>query len=383
MFELTLTAGGNANIIEFDDSTGGGTRNSGVVLKQTTTPPFSDSSVNGNYVFGFLGIDSGKNRFGLAGNLRADGAGNLTCSTQAANCSLDSDSVSAPSSSVVITGGTYSVASNGRGTLNIQTAQRSTGYSFYVVNSSELLVIETDTFPTGGNPLVSGTILGQTSNSSFNSTGVFEVTGLNASGPTAESQIGLFQAANGGFTLTSDQNAGGMLTSPTGSGSYAIDPNGRVTLSATGSGFQNSSPILYVVSDNEAFIIGTDTAVSFGFMAAQAQPGTYTSASLSGTYAGGSLATVDPSVSNVVSIAIAGSNTLDITYDASGPNGLSAQNQIAATTSVQASGRVAVAVGGSTVEILYLVSPPPTQGSVGEFFSLTEDSTARVDIFQQ
>ena len=34
-FALSMTIGGNANIIEFDDSTGTGTRNSGVLLKQT------------------------------------------------------------------------------------------------------------------------------------------------------------------------------------------------------------------------------------------------------------------------------------------------------------------------------------------------------------
>lgn len=388
-FELSMTAGGSANIIEFDDTNGGGTRNSGVLLKQTATPPFSDASVMGNYAFGFVGIDSGKNRFGLAGDFLADGAGNFTGG-------FDSDdAISGPSGSVaIITGSTYTVAPNGRGTANIKTAQGSTGYSFYIVNSSELLVVETDTFPTGGNPLVSGTILQQTTNSDFTPTSVFELTALDASGPTAESQVGLFAGASGGFNLTSDQNAGGTPTQPTGSGTYAIT-NGRVTLvpsPTTGSGFQNTTPtspqpVFYMVSDNEAFIIGADSAVSFGFMAAQVQPGTYTSSSLSGTYAGGSLAPVHPSVSNVVSVAIAGSNTLNVTYDASGPNGLSAQNQIAATTSVEASGRVAVTVNGnSTAEILYLVSPPPVppaQGPPGQFFSLTEDSTARVDIFQQ
>jgi hypothetical protein len=138
-----------------------------------------------------------------------------------------------------------------------------------------------------------------------------------------------------------------------------------------------------MVSDNAAFIIGADTAVSFGFMTSQVQPGTYTSASLSGTYAGGSLAPVDPSVSNVVSIAIAGSNTLNVTADASGPNGLS-QSQTAASTSVQSSGRVAVTENGNTqAQILYMVSPATV--SPAQFFLLSGqgDPTARVDIFQQ
>jgi len=380
-FAISMMAGGNANIIEFDDSNGGGTRNSGVLLQQAPGP-FSQSSVSGKYAFGFLGIDSGKNRFGLAGDLVADGGGNFTSG------SLDSDdAISGPSGNVaIISGSTYTLASNGRGTANIKTAQGSAGYAFYIVSATQLLVIETDTFPTGGNPLVSGTILQQTPNSDFTSTSVFELTALDASGSTAESQVGLFAGISGTFNLTSDQNTGGTLTQPSGSGTYAIT-NGRVAVApnpTTGSGFQNttptsSQPVFYMVSGNEAFVIGTDTAVSFGFMTQQAQPGTYTFTALSGTYAGGSLPPVEPNVSNVVSIAIAGSNTLNLTQNISGPNGLIGQNQIAATTAMQSSGRVTVTESGNTqAQILYMVSPQ-------QFFALSGqgDSTARVDIFQQ
>ena len=154
-FALSMTAAGNANIIEFDDATGGGTRDSGMLLKQTTSA-FSLSAITGNYAFGFVGIDASQNRFGMAGSFVADGAGNFTGGV------LDSDdSSSGVSSNVSFTGG-YAVATNGRGTANIKTAQGTTGYSFYIVNATQLLVIETDTFTTGGFPLLSGTILQQT-----------------------------------------------------------------------------------------------------------------------------------------------------------------------------------------------------------------------------
>ncbi len=372
-FALSMTAGDNANIIEFDDSTGGGTRNSGVLLHQTTTPPFSDSSVKNNYAFGFSGIDSSKNRYGLAGYFNADGSGNFTTGL------LDSDdAASGVSASVPFISGGYTVASNGRGTANIKTAQGTFGYSFYIVSSTELLVVETDTFPTGGFPLVSGTALGQ---SSVNLTGpsVFEVTALDPTGSVPQSQVGIFSPSagtNGGtFTLTSDQNSGGTVTSPAGSGSYAIDPaSGRVSFLTGSSGFQNSQPVFYLVTDDQAFIIGTDSSVSFGFMTGQS------SFTLAGTYAGGSLAPVDPAVSNVVSIAIAGSNTLNVTQDISSNNGLS-QSQFSGVTasSVGNPSRVLVTENGNTTEILYVVSSE-------EFFALdaaSGDTTARVDIFQQ
>ena len=359
-FELSMMANGNANIIEFDDATGAGTRNSGVLLIQDKFA-FSTSSITGGYAFGFLGIDASKNRFGVAGDLQADGSGNFTSGE------LDSDAVSGASGGVTITGGTYSVASNGRGTATITTAQGTTNYAFYVVNAGELLAMEIDPFPAS---VVSGSMLKQTSGSDFDSTCVFEMTALNQSGPTAESQVGLFTAIGGNFNLTSDQNSGGTLTSPmAGAGTYSIT-SGRVTL--TGTGFQNSLPVLYMINPNQAFIIGTDSAVSFGFMTLQSS-----GFSLSGTYAGGSLPPVDPDlVSNVVSIAIAGSNNLNVTADVSNKNGLS-QNQISAgTTAVDSQGRVVVTENGSTTEILYLISG-------AEFFALTTDASARVDFFQQ
>jgi hypothetical protein len=368
-FALSMTIGGNANIIEFDDSTGTGTRNSGVLLKQTTSA-FSTSSINGDYAFGFLGVDSSQNRFGVAGDFQAavvNGQGSITGGL------LDSDGISGASGSISITGGAYSVASSGRGTATITTTQGTATYAFYVVNSAQLLVIGIDPFAPGGNPLVSGTILQQTSNSDFAGNSVFEVTGLEGLS-TTESQIGQFLGNSGTFSLTSDQNTSGVLTSPAGTGGYTI-VNGRVTLS--GSGFQNSLPVLYMVTTNAAFIIGTDTAVSFGFMTPQSGS-PFSPASLSGTYAGGSLAPASPAVWNVVSIAIAGSTNLIVTGDVSSETGLS-QSQAAGTTSVASNGRVAVTVNGNTqAEILYLVSPT-------QFFSLAGmgDATARVDVFQQ
>ena len=149
-------------------------------------------------------------------------------------------------------------------------------------------------------------------------------------------------------------------------------------MTLSGSGFQNSQPVLYMVNSNQAFVIGTDTAVSFGSMTPQ-QSGF----ALSGTYAGGSLPPVDPAVSNVVSIGIAGASTLDLTQDISSDNGLSVfQASDVTQPSVGNPARVLVTQTGNQTQILYLVSAT-------EFFALDApspangDTTARVDIFQQ
>jgi hypothetical protein len=367
-FEVSLTAKGDVNnMIEYDDNTGGFTgntaHNSGLLLRQDPNA----FSIQGGYAFGFLGIDSSMNRFGVAGDFQADTAGNLTSGL------LDSDDASSGLSSAVAFTGTYTaIAPSGRSQATIKTAQATTVYSFYVVNSGEVLVVGIDPFA-GGNPLVSGTILRQTSGSDFSGASVFEITALDPSGATAESQVGQFVAITGNFNVTeSDQKAGLTLNHPTGSGTYSVT-SGRVVLSPTGSGFQNSSPVFYIVNNNEAFIIGTDTAVSFGFMTPQS------SFSLPGTYAGGSLAPVDTAVSNVVSTAIAGPNSLDLTEDISNNSGLSHMNPSEATTSPDSHGRVLVTLNGNDANILYMVSS-------AEFFALSADpadASARVDIFQQ
>jgi hypothetical protein len=366
VFELSMTAGGKiASIIEYDDISGGyngnTAHNSGVLMQQDPNA-FNKTAILNDYAFGFLGIDSSKNRFGMAGNFHADGNGNFTSGL------LDSDDAGTLSSSVAFTGTYTAIASSGRGQATIKTAQATTVYSFYIVNSGELLIVGIDPFTAGGNPLVSGTILQRTIGSDFSGASVFEVTALN--GSTAESQLGQFRAILGAYNLNSDANVGGVLSQPSGSGNY-LNPNGRVTL--TGTGFQNSPPVLYMVNNNEAFIIGTDTSVSFGFMTQQL------SFSLSGTYAGGSLAPVDTAVSNVVSIAIAGPNSLDLTEDISNNSGLSHINPSEAATSPDSHGRVLVTLNGNDANILYVVSS-------AEFFALSADpadTSARVDIFRQ
>jgi hypothetical protein len=128
-----------------------------------------------------------------------------------------------------------------------------------------------------------------------------------------------------------------------------------------------------MVQPNEAFIIGTDTAVSFGFMAPQSGL-PFLATSLSGTYSGGSLAPVDTGVSNVVSIAVAGSSNLAVTQDVSSNTGLSQVEAVGTTSLTDAgTGRFSATLG-NTSEILYLVSTE-------QYFALSTDATARVDIF--
>jgi hypothetical protein len=132
---------------------------------------------------------------------------------------------------------------------------------------------------------------------------------------------------------------------------------------------------MYLVSQNQAFIVGTDPAVTFGFMDQQSGA-PFSDTSLSGTYAGGSFAPADPAVSNIVSIAVAGPGAVNFTTDVSNTGGLS-QTQASENIASQAdNGRVVLTENGNTAAILYLIAP-------NQFFSLSTDIDARVDMFQQ
>ena len=384
-FALALMANGNAKLIEFDDVTGTGTRSSGVLLKQDTTA-FSEAAITGDFAFGFIGSDAQGSRFGLAGQFQADGDGHFN------NGVLDSDDgVSGPVSDVSFTG-SYSIPAvtapaipSGRGTASITIAgQGTTNYSFYVLSATELLVMEID--QGAGQAIVSGSILKQQGAGSFgasslNGTSVFEATALETSGGsnTAVSQVGLLITdGSANLSITSDLNTGGALTQPVGvGGTYAVATNGRVTL--TDSGIGSSQPVLYLVSQNTGFMIGTDVSVAFGFMESQSTPqsGMFTAASVSGTYSGGTVAAVESSASHEVDMAAAdGTGNLSISSDISSSSGL-IQNQSSSNTySLVTNGRGVVPASGSPTEIFYMVSP-------SEFFRVSTDPNARVEMFQQ
>jgi hypothetical protein len=382
-FALSFIPSGNpsfiksANLIEVD----GLDQDSGVLVQQNTAD-FSTSAISGAYSFGFLGIDSTHTgRYALAGEFSANGSGTLSGM-------LDSDDAgSGPSPSVAFSG-TYSVTSNGRGTMSITTAQSSTNYSFYVVDSSQLLVIEIDQVAGQTRPVVSGTALQQSMSLSLVGMSVFETTAE----PTvngnfvAQAQVGLLTTTgsngSGTLTLSSDLNTGGTASTAASQCSpnpctYSLAANGRATL--TNSGFQTSDPVLYLVNSNEAFIVGTDAAVTFGYMKPQAGP--FTSASLSGTYAGGTVAPVLLSGINQLDVVTANpsaSPPLTFTTDVSSTSGSSLDQSSNATYSLPSTtnGRGTIPQSGTPTQVFYMVSP-------SEYWTLFMGAIPAVEIFQQ
>ena len=372
VFQLALMptgAGGvstGGKLLECDNGTCG-TSGSGVLLQQDTSA-FSASVILGNYAFGFLGADGAGGRYALGGSFSADGQGNVS------NGLLDSDDAGVllpggPATPTAFSASAFGSigASTGRTTLTLTpSGQANINLAVYVVSATQLLAIETDKATLATNPLVSGTIL-QQSASTLSFTGVFETTALNSGTPV--SQVGLLTPSSGSMSTSFDVATGGTITTGSpGSGTYSIGSGGRVTLS--GSALASSDPVLYLLSDSAGFLVGTDPAVTFGVMEFQSGTGSFGNSSLSGTYAGGSVAPVAPTATNQVDIAIQNGG-LTFTSESASVNGGLIQSQTSPVYSIDSTGR-GTTTGPETV--FYMVS-----GS--EFWLLNPNGT--VEKFQQ
>jgi hypothetical protein len=257
-----------------------------------TISGFSTSSFQGNFAFSMAGaIASGP--FFRAGSFFADGAGNLQSGLE------DINDAAGPTTAPISFVGTYTMASDGRGTMQFNDGRgsgplNSSTFHFVLVNGGQLQIIGSDS---------SGTASGQANLqdlSAFNDSGlfgtfVFDFTGVH--GASTLSQIGEFKTDGlGRITGGSiDINDGGTLSqfqiaSPTSStpnpSPYSINSNGRgtATIATTvGGPFKFN---FYIVSRGSAKFVGTDTTQRVTGATSQQDPNAaFDVTSLNGNYA--------------------------------------------------------------------------------------------------
>ncbi len=384
VFEAALDSTGNGHIIRYDGTSS--EISSGLLRKQTTSA-FSTSSIKNNFAFGMIGVDPGSdNRFGMAGQFNSNGSGTLSGE-------VDGDQSSNGPANTTISASNFSVASSGRGTASIDLVGPGSSLNlvFYVVSASEMLMMEDDS----GNLLMTGQALQQSaslSNASLSGNSVIELQGLDTSGssPVSDIQAGIINASGTGtFSLSMDENDGGTFDGGTGtpqsiSGDYSVGTNGRVTLSnITGGGGGNHVPVFYLVGPNQAFVIGTDSSVTFGTITPQTGSN-FTNASLTGTVLGGSQQPVDTNGSVEVDQATAdGAGNLTGASDnnnqcgSGGGNACPQASSIGVTYSVSPNGRTTVSEGGQVGGIMYIISTSQV------VFLSTQDSNATLTDFHK
>lgn len=348
-FAFAIQSGGNGNIIFFDT---GNIQASGQFFKQDTTA-FSASSFSGPYAMGLVGADpvsSGGGRLAVAGRFTANGTADLSSGE------VDTDDPAGPVNTT-FTSTDFTVGASGRGTVALVLNGAGTlNFAFYVVNASQLLVVNIDPTATS-HGVVAGQVVKQSS-SSYTAAALNGVSVIELEDGTPGATVGLV-TTNGvsAFSLDSEQNEGGTvapLTFPTGT--YTVSSNGRVTLTGAG----HHPPVLYLTGNNAAFVVGTDSSVIFGLMEAQSG-GPFTNSSLSGNYLGGSLQPPTFNVSEEVDLVQPSAGNVTVTGDNNSTQGTGAGNptpdSFVGTYVVSSTGKTVVSQGGVQNGFLYIVSP--------------------------
>ncbi len=308
---------------------------SGLVKKQTLGPlPGGGAS----YSFGFFGNDSGGSRYAGAGMFAVDGTLAVTGGAQ------DTNDNGTASGEVPITTGSLGAPDlgTGRGTASLTTASGTVNYAYYIVSSTELIAVQTDS----GSSLTLMSILEQPSagitgsgfsNLSLKNQAVLQLNGASAASgsPVPDIQIGVATFDGAGNITRSDglpgfftdENNGGSLRQNSYNGTYNVDPTcgaittpcGRVTVNLQDA---PSQPVWYLVNSNQAFVVGTDAVVTQGNF--QPQTGApYSLVSLLGSYLGGTVTPVSSSVTNELDVASTPppGGVFMVTFAASGPDG--------------------------------------------------------------
>jgi hypothetical protein len=279
------------HMIDFDTT---GPYTTGLLRKQNPTA-FSNAQISGSYAFGGSSIQNATEcnsgicggEFAVAGVVTFDGSGGVSGGTEDVNQNglLDGNSTltSWPASSPINidgTGSSYSISSNGRGTLTLASVGSSvTLHSvLYVVSATEVFFMSSDWQATS--PIVAAQAFRQSggpySGTSLSGTYVGYNSALGTTGGTSRATVSLINIANPNITGTSIENDGGTISSGSITATYTVASNGRVLV--TGG---NHPPILYLVNPNQVFFLDSSGKPQFGFVESQ------TGTSASGTFAFG------------------------------------------------------------------------------------------------
>jgi hypothetical protein len=345
-FAFVLDASANGRIIEYDDTTGQGSRGSGA-LRKANSSAFSLSALNGSWVYGGSGANYAGVRTVCASEFTLT-AGNLTNGTT--DCNEGGTYETAPFT------GTMSAVDpqTGRMTSTIYVGHDTTPQAGYVVSAGEMLMEQSySQHPQAGTVLrQSGTF----NNGSLNGLSVAYSQTVNTGGGEDESSVVILSLDGNGHAnlFVGDDDDAGVITPITPEqDTYTVAANGAVTFSGG-----SNPPAGFLISQNKGF------AVSAGFNPdfVQFEPQTgapFSNASLAGTYDGGSLAPLDyTNGRNEVDVISAdGLGTITVNGDKSKSDGLTQSLGGIANYSIASNGRGTLQGGGGAPDVVYVISP--------------------------
>jgi len=221
------------------------------------TGSFSDSDLNGSYVFSTVGTDVNQAPISIVGSFTADGKGGISAGT----VDFNDPSVSPPFLSFsAVTSGNYNVTADGRGQATISvTTLGPVKLDFVLISSSHGLITEFDGNGTGSGTLDVQTTITQSQLQDY----AYSFSGYDVNSFNPMSAAGAF-SLGGSTTITSgvqDINDFGLhyFTNPL-SGSVTLGSGGTTGTAVLSGPFGSLSFDFYVIDANHLKFIEVDTA---------------------------------------------------------------------------------------------------------------------------
>ncbi len=220
---------------------------------------FSVAALPGSYVFGSSGDTSVSGSAGIhsTGVFTTDGNGNITAGA------VDYVQDTTVNSNLAVSGGTYTLASNGRGTINLTlTGGTISPQIFWTLNGTRAYFLANNTAA-----VEDGTFSQQQGApfTALSSQAAFVMDGFDVA---FKDRVGLFKPTSGGFNWNQEANSFdatlgiGTLTSLGTNGTYQVSSNGRVTVTVNN---VTSSLVFYLSSANTGFMVQEDADIGGAF----------------------------------------------------------------------------------------------------------------------
>jgi hypothetical protein len=259
-FAIYISTAGSARFVGTDSLSATGAV-AGYSTQQDPNATFSLATLSGSYAFLLIGSGAG-GAYASAGSFAADGHGNITSGVLDENfISSGNDTVNA---NVVLSGTSYTLASNGRGTIQLTGAR---AYVFYLASVNTAVFQEAD----ANNPTIvrDGTFAHQ-QNASFalsQITGNYAIETADLSTTAGEGVTGQIATDGAGHISSGivDINTAGTTHSGVAIGStssYSTSSSagrGVMALGLATSPAQTRNFAVYVVDSTQAFVVQTDS----------------------------------------------------------------------------------------------------------------------------
>jgi hypothetical protein len=225
---------------------------------QTQTAPGGGFSVgtlanNSSYVFGSRG-DTINNQAGIhsAGVFTTDGNGNIT-----AGGAVDYVQDATVNTDLAVSGGSYTLASNGRGTVNLLLSGGSISPQvFWMINGTSAYFLADNT-----TAVEDGRFTVQTASPALSGQAAFVMDGFDTS---VKDRVGDFKTTSStAFNWNQTANASGNITGLGTNGTFTASSNGRVAAVVNG---VTTSVVFYLSSNNSGFMVQEDANIGGAFV---------------------------------------------------------------------------------------------------------------------